>query len=113
MIGIDILETQRMEKFLNNKDLLKSVFYQSEIEYFENFSNPIERITGCFCAKEAVLKALECPSRVSVKDIEIKHKSNGKPYAVLHKNAEKYKEKNIDISISHSKTIAAAICEIK
>ncbi len=112
MIGIDVLELDRMQKFVDDKKLLSSTFFESEIKYFNKFQNPLERITGCFCAKEAVIKALGCPDGVSVNDIEILHQDNGKPYAKLHGKAYLSDDKKMEISISHSKTIAIAICQI-
>ena len=112
MIGVDILETSRMQKFANDKNLLQSVFFENEIKYFEKFKNPLERIAGCFCAKEAVLKALNCPDGVSVKDIEILHEENGRPYAKLHGKAKLQEGKEMSISISHSLTVAIAVCQI-
>ena len=112
MVGIDILEIKRMKKFVNNIILLKSVFTDKEIEYFARFQDPIERITGCFCAKEAVQKAFSCPKDLSLKNIEVLHKENGKPY-INFVNLSKYHNYNIDISISHSKTVACAICHVK
>ncbi len=116
MIGIDILEIERVKNFVENEKLLKSIFFESEIKYFKKFNNPSERIAGFFCAKEAVKKAFCCKD-VKFLDIEILHKDSGQPFVVLHNNAEKsFKKnnyKNIEISISHSKTIATAICKIE
>ena len=116
MIGIDILELERVKNFVNNDKLLKSIFFESEIEYFLKYKNPCERIAGCFCAKEAVKKAFCCEDNISFLDIEVLHKNSGQPFIVLHNNAEKcFKKnnyKNIEISISHTKTIATAICKI-
>ncbi len=116
MIGIDILEIERVKSFVENEKLLKSVFFESEIKYFKKFVNPCERIAGFFCAKEAVKKAFCCEDNINFLDIEILHKNSGQPFVVLHNNAEKlFKKnnyKNIEISISHSKTMATAICKI-
>ncbi len=116
MIGIDILEVQRVKSFLDNTKFLKNIFFQSEIDYFLKFNDPCERIAGFFCAKEAVKKALCCENNISFLDIEILHKDSGQPYVILHNNAEfifkKNNYKNIEISISHTKTLATAICKI-
>ena len=95
MIGIDILEIERIKN-------------KNEIKYFNNFENKYEHICGFFCAKEAVKKALDCPKNLTFLDIEILHTKSGKPYVKLN---EKIDIKNqIKISISHSKTVATAVC---
>ena len=107
--GFDVLETSRVNR---DDKFLKSFLNESEIEYVSKFENPTERIAGLFCAKEAVFKAL-CEKQFSPHNITISHDETGRPKVEL---SEKYLEnfnekfKSIDLSISHSKTIATAIC---
>lgn len=112
MIGIDVLEIERVKDFENNENLLQKVFTQSEIEYIKKFKDPKERIAGFFCAKEAVLKALGCPKTLSMIDIEVLHNKNGSPYINFTDKLKSLNIKKIEISISHSKTIASAICQV-
>lgn len=108
-VGIDVLETSRVK---TDEKFLKSFLNESEIEYVNKFANPTERIAGLFCAKEAVFKAL-CEKQFFPHNITISHDETGRPKVKL---SEKYLEnfnekfKSIDLSISHSKTIATAIC---
>lgn len=115
MIGIDVLEIERMSKNAKDENFLKRVFTENERKYFSAFDNKLERITGYFCAKEAVMKALKDCKEISFLDIEINHKDCGAPFVELKNKAKQVFDlnyKKIDISISHSKTIATAICQI-
>lgn len=111
-VGIDIIEIERIK---DDQNFLNKIFTEYEIDYINKFINRKERIAGFFCAKEAILKALNFPS-VNIKEIEINHSITGKPIIKFSGNAESFfleNFSNIDISISHSKTIATAICIVK
>ncbi len=116
MIGIDIIEIERVLDIANDIKMLQRIFSAIEIEYIKSFVNKNERIAGLFCAKEAVMKALKCPKGISFLDINILHNADKSPYVVLNNIAKKVFDdcnyKNIEISISHSKTVATAICLI-
>lgn len=117
MIGIDVIEIERFEEFIKNSKLQQKVFTSLEIEYFSKFKDPKQRMAGFFCAKEAVLKALDCPKGATVKDIEVNHYASGKPYVKLYNFAlaefEKTGHKTLEVSISHSNTVATAVCLLK
>lgn len=108
MIGIDILEIERIKNIADDEKKLKKIFTKNEIKYFNNFENKYEHICGFFCAKEAVKKALDCPKNLTFLDIEILHTKCGKPYVKLNKKIDI--KNQIKISISHSKTVATAVC---
>ena len=116
MVGIDILETERItldDAFINK------IANPSEVEYIKKScceSLQRQRLTALFCVKEAVMKALEMGqnSGVVFKDILLKHKDSGKPYVELYGKAlEKYNSsfagKKIEVSISHTEKYATAI----
>lgn len=105
-IGIDIVEVERIEKLKN----IDKIFFKSEIEYAEKSVLKYEHLAGFYCAKEAVIKALEGGS---VQEVEICHKQSGAPYIVLHGKTKQLSSSNeIQISISHIKKLATAICTI-
>ena len=116
MIGIDILEVERIEKALKKENFLNRGFTNQELEYVKQYKNIASHLTGFFCAKEAVMKALEDCKKMSFLDIEIYHNKNGKPYVKLYNKAQeifiKNNYKNIDISISQTNNYATAICQI-
>ena len=106
MIGIDIESISRFENlFLHKKHLLEKMFNPSEWEYALTKAKPSQTLTGIWCAKEAVLKALYPYGEIFIKDITIRHKNTGEPYAVLRKVSSK----SIHISISHAKDYATAV----
>ncbi|MGN0748152.1 MAG: holo-ACP synthase [Christensenellales bacterium] len=108
-IGIDTLEIERIN---DDEKFLQKILTKNEIDYINNFKNKKERIAGFFCAKEAVFKALDMENLIH-QEIEIRHKHNGRPYVQLSgKTKEMFEKKyrEIDISISHSKTISTAVC---
>lgn len=114
MIGIDILEIKRLKKLIKNKNFMPKIFCEKEIEYINSKKNKSEVACGLFCAKEAVMKALPNCKEIVFLDIEISHDASGKPVVTLFNNALlKSNEKfNVEISISHSRTVATAICYI-
>lgn len=114
MIGIDIENVKRFKKI--NNHLIERVYTKNEIEYCNLRANPHIHFAGVWCAKEAVVKALNDLS-LAVSEIEILHRDNGAPYVNITTKLQKYfdenKIKNIHISISHTKNIATAIAYIE
>ncbi len=114
MIGIDIVEIERIEKLiLSNKKFLTRIFTENEIKYFESKKFNYQTIAGNFSAKEAISKALGSGVRdFSFKDIEILRDELGCPYVRVYNNLEKIIKdrdiKDIKVSISHSKNYAVA-----
>lgn len=119
MVGIDILELDRLDK--SDKFMMK-IADEEEIEYIKKSpceSLQIQRLGALFCVKEAVMKALEMgkQSGVSFRDIKLCHREDGKPYVkLLGKAQEKFSQlsdaKKIEISISHTQNYATAIALI-
>ena len=108
MIGIDIESIYRfMNLFKHKNRLLQKMFNASEWEYSLTKSNPAETLTGIWCAKEAVLKAMYSHEPIFIKNITIMHKKSGEPYA--HVKSEKYWSGSIKISISHCNNYATAV----
>ena len=114
MIGIDIVEINRLEKLITKYGMkfLDRIFTKDEIEYCEN--NPIHkyaRYAGRFVAKEAVAKALGQGIReISFKEIEVVKDEFGKPDIELHGRAASLanymKVVDIYICISHCREYA-------
>ena len=110
MIGIDIEKIARFEHFLDSG--LKRIFSQEEIAYAKKFENKEEHLCGFFCAKEALVKALN-DDELIYNQISIEHEENGKPYIkendYIKSILEKHNKRKIDISISHCKDTATAV----
>ena len=111
-IGTDIIEIDRIEAAINNnKNFIKKVFTEKEIEMFNKRNMRSEVIAGNFAAKEAVSKALGTGIRgFSLIDIEVLRDEFGKPVAYLNNVIENIinKKYKLNISISHNKTSAIA-----
>lgn len=116
MIGIDIIDIERVDK---SEEFIDKIATEEEKKYImKSFCDSLrnQRVGALFCLKEAVMKALEMGkgSGVVFKDIELSHEDNGKPFVILHGKAlEKYnqffKDKKIEVSISHTPIMAIAI----
>ena len=117
-VGIDIVDVNRFERIASDEVKLATLFTAKEIAYFKNFANPTTHIAGTFSAKEAVAKAFKTGFTPDVLplEIEILHE-NKVPRVNLKGGAKKFFEEQgftkIDISISHTNTIAEAICIIE
>ena len=71
--------------------------------------------SGRFAAKEAIFKALsniiEDKYKIKWTDFEIINNKDGSPYVQLYTDViDKFKIKSIDISISHCREYATAVC---
>ena len=114
-IGIDIVQIERMERWLANPKLLERYFHSEEIEYaFFREKNAAQILSARFAAKEAFGKALGTGlAKISLKDIAVSNCKNGKPEIKLFETAQKAFEKSgaqkIHVSLSHEKENAIAV----
>lgn len=114
MIGIDLIKTSRMERFMERfgeKALLRFLS-PNEISLIKNHRNA----AGFWASKEACSKALgtgigqEC----SFHDIEIYKSEKGAPHIKLaHHLVEKYHISDISLSITHDGEYAIAVVAIE
>ncbi len=103
--GVDVAEIQRFAEMKNLDAFLKRVFTKTEQAYFAQKKTPYESIAGHYAAKEAFSKYLGCGIRgFAWQDIEVFHDELGKPYIQFKRNRA-----DVDVSISHSDTIAVAV----
>lgn len=117
MIGIDIIEIDRVKQISNDAFLTK-VFNESERSYIESKEHSPQTIAGLFCAKEAVLKALGSGigDGCGFSQITVTHSASGQPQVEL---SGKCKEllltmgTTMHMSITHNKTTAVAVAVIK
>ena len=110
-IGIDIEEVKRFKRLLvNRKSLLEKLFSAYEWTHANQKNSP-QTLAGIWCAKEATVKALSNFYKVTPTDVYISHLSSGRPFVLMIKEVC-IKNFHIDISISHTKSTATAICLI-
>ena len=109
-VGVDIIEVARVQKSLENPKFVSRIYLPSEIEYCKKYKEYAQHFAGMFACKEAVMKALKTAGGYFL-DIEITHQENGAPKIVLHgKLAQMFESEKLDISISHIKDNAIAMC---
>ena len=112
MIGIDIVEIARFEKFLEKKTALHKYLRDEEIPLVTSPSTA----AGFFAAKEAISKALGTGigKNCGFKDIMIHKDPQGAPYFTLPKHLiETFLIHNTALSISHDGGFAIAIAHIE
>ena len=118
-IGCDIEEIGRFrEDITQSSRFLDRVFTRNEQEYCLSYQDPASHFAARYCAKEAVVKAL-CSlglSPLPFSSIEIVHDDGGVPRVILHPEGEgrmKYLNLEIQVSMSHSPTIAMAVSLVR
>ena len=109
-VGCDLIEIERMKKACEKEAFLLRVYTEEERRQADG---RISVLAGTFAVKEAVAKALGTGFRTFMpKDIEVLRDKLGKPYVILHANAEKVacekQIKRIEVSISDTAQYAMA-----
>ena len=113
--GIDLIEIERIRKALERPGFRERCFTAAEITYCDSKKNAAESYAGRFAGKEAVGKALGCGVRFTWKEIEIV----GRPKPAVRLSgktaawAEKAQAGAIDVSMTHSREMAGAVCVIE
>ena len=122
--GTDIIEVSRIKEAIEQNDKFKyKLFTDKEIEDIDKMSNDTkyQRYAGRFAAKESVYKAIsklliDNDLVIEFKDIEIENIYDLKrrpKVNILDIKVEKIMaDYNIDISISHVKENAIAMCTV-
>jgi holo-[acyl-carrier protein] synthase len=113
-VGVDIIEIERIRNALRRDGFRERCFTDAEREYCDSRADPAQSYAARFAGKEAVGKALGCGVNFTWKDVEIV----GRPKPSVHLSgrtaefAEKVSAGAIDLSMTHSREIAAAICVV-
>ena len=100
MIGVDVVDVERIVKMNKNGALEERILTDGEKEYLSRKSKQIVSgrkfseydysLAGMFASKEAALKAMGLGlGIINVKDIEICHNGSGKPYLCISAEALK------------------------
>jgi len=111
-VGVDLIEIERVRRALERPRFRERCFTDAEREYCDSRANPAESYAARFAGKEAVGKALGCGVRFTWKEVEIVGRP--KPGVRLTGRtaafADKVRAGAIDLSMTHSRELAAAIC---
>ena len=111
MIGIDILEVDRLERALARRPNLQSrLFTQAETDYAAKHARPAIHLAARFCAKEAVAKALEL-NAWAFQDVEVIATDAAPIVRLSGAAAARAAElgKYPQISLTHTRETAAAV----
>ncbi len=112
-VGVDLIEIARIERALERyPGFRERCFTEAERAYCDSRPKPAESYAGRFAGKEAVGKALGVGVRFTWKEIEIV----GRPKPAVQLSGrtrgawERLGSGEIDLSMTHSRELAAAIC---
>jgi holo-[acyl-carrier protein] synthase len=114
-VGVDLIEIERVRRALERYPGFRArCFTKAEQEYCDSRPNPPQHYAARFAGKEAVGKALGVGVRFTWREIEIRGRP--KPGVRLSGRtkaaAERIGAGRIDLSMTHSKELAAAICVV-
>jgi holo-[acyl-carrier protein] synthase len=111
VIGIDLLEIDRLERALQRRpSLAERLFTDLEREYAASRGRPGQHLAARFCAKEAVAKALGMEAW-SFRDVEVLA-GGGPPSVRLHGDAARRARElgvEVRVSLTHTRRDAAAV----
>lgn len=114
-VGVDVIEIERIRRALSRDGFRKRCFTEAEREYCDSRADPAQSYAARFAGKEAVGKALGCGINFTWKDVEIVGRP--KPSVRLSGRTAAFAEKvsagAIDLSMTHSREIAAAVCVVQ
>jgi holo-[acyl-carrier protein] synthase len=112
MIGIDLLEIDRLERALARRPrLAERLFTDTERAYAAARGRPGQHLAARFCAKEAVAKALRLRAW-SFRDVEIVNTADGVPEVRLHGQVALRADElgvKVQVSLTHTRVQAGAV----
>jgi holo-[acyl-carrier protein] synthase len=113
-VGLDVIEISRIRRALERPGFRERCFTEAEREYCDSKANPAQHYAARFAGKEAVGKALGSGVHFTWREIEIRGRP--KPGVVLFGRTKAFAERvgagRIDLSMTHSRELAAAICVV-
>jgi holo-[acyl-carrier protein] synthase len=114
-IGLDLIELARIERALRRENFRERVYTDAERVYCDSRANPLQSYAGRFAAKEAIGKALGCGVHFTWREIEVVGRP--KPRVTLSGRtaafAERLRVVEIDVSLTHSRELAAAVAVVR
>jgi holo-[acyl-carrier protein] synthase len=111
MIGLDLLEIDRLERALERHPALaERVFTEAERTYAAGRARPAQHLAARFCAKEAVAKALGLPGW-SFRDVEVVATGAAPEVRLSGRVAERAAQLggSVSVSLTHTDTTAGAV----
>ena len=116
MIGLDLLEIDRLEQALARRPGLgQRLFTDAERAYAASQGRPGQHLAARFCAKEAVSKALRMDV-LRPREIEVVGGGDEPPGIALHGAAAARAAElgaRVSVSLTHTKTTAGAVAVLE
>ncbi|HEX7082938.1 MAG TPA: holo-ACP synthase [Gaiellaceae bacterium] len=115
-VGVDLIEIERIRRALerHGSGFRDRCFTDAEQAYCDGKPNPAQHYAGRFAAKEAVGKALGCGVHFTWREIELVGRP--KPGVKLSGRTAAYAERvgagEIELSMTHSRELAAAVAVV-
>jgi holo-[acyl-carrier protein] synthase len=108
-IGIDLLEIERLERALARRpQLAERLFTDAERAYAAARARPAQHLAARFCAKEAVAKALGLEGW-AFRDVELVATGAAPAVRLTGAAAHRAGGRQVSISLTHTRTVAAAV----
>ena len=116
-VGVDLIEIERIRRALDRHPSFRArCFTQAERDYCDSRPNPAQHYAARFAGKEAVGKALGFGVARAFAWTEIEISGRPKPGVRLSARVRAWAEKvgadAIDLSMTHSRELAAAIAVV-
>ncbi len=113
LVGIDLVEIQKIEKSVKNPRFCRRVLGAAEYAQLEMRGFPVQSVAASFSAKEAFSKALGTGVRgFALEEVELLRGVDGKPSLHLSGRALKIAQKRnleFSVSVTHTRNYAAAV----
>jgi holo-[acyl-carrier protein] synthase len=114
--GIDLVDCPRIEEMIKRHDqrFIDRVFTAAEQAYADSNKDKVEKLSGRFAAKEAIMKLMGTGWRgkIAWTDIEVVNNAAGQPEVALYGEVKKIADglgiKHISVSITHTANFAIA-----
>jgi holo-[acyl-carrier protein] synthase len=111
VIGIDLIEIERLEQALERRPGLRErIFLPGELEYASTSRRPGRHLAARFAAKEAALKALGIGG-LRLGEVEVTGGGRAAPRLLLHGSVARTAARQgveLELSLSHSRELAVA-----
>ena len=116
MIGLDLLDIERMEQALARRPgLAERLFTDGERAYAATSGRPARHLAARFCAKEAVSKALRMDV-LRPREIEVVGGGDAPPEVALHGAVAERAAAlgvRVHVSLTHTHSMAGAVAMLR
>ena len=107
-IGTDIVEVERLQRFLDKKTLLDKAFDEAEVAYARRHKDPLPSLAARFAVKESIIKILGEVTIMEAKNIVVLERGKVTLRGDALRTMEKLGIREFKVSISHEKNYALA-----